>query len=131
MNRRSRDRGTQVRPFLTLAALGLAVFLWGLHYKISKYDLWGPDSPRPIPVKLLSQSEQPLQEGSQFNRHHKAIGTVLMFAPQTLVWLFFIQQCLRGSAHARPVRTIRVVRRVRPSTGLTIFFFRPPPPILI
>jgi len=127
MNGRSRDRGTQLRPFLTLAALGLAVFLWGLHYKVSKYDLWGTASPRPVPVKLLSQNEQPPQESSQLNRHRKAIATVLKFASQSLLWLLFVQACLLRAVPACTKRTISRIRRVRPGTALTIFFFRPPP----
>lgn len=67
-----------------LVAVGLAVFLWGLHCKVSKYDLWGTASPRPVPVKLLSQNEQPPQDGSQLNRHRKAISTVQMFVSQSL-----------------------------------------------
>lgn len=127
MNGRPRERGTQLRPFLTLAALGLAVFLWGLHYKVSKYDLWGTASPRPVPVKLLSQNEQPPQESSQLNRHRKAIATVLRFVSQSFLWLLFVQACLLRAIPVCTKRTIRRTRRVRPSTALTIFFFRPPP----
>lgn len=127
MNGGFKGRGTRVRPFLTLVVLGLAVFLWGLHYKVSKYDLWGPSSPKPVPVKLLSQNEQPSQEGSQLNRHRNAIANVLMFVSQALLWLLFVHLCLLGSAHAYPKCRVRRVRRFRPSTALTIFFFRPPP----
>jgi len=127
MDRLCKDRGTPIRPFLTLAVLALAVFLWGLHYKISKYDLLGSASHQPVPVKLLSQNEQPPQEGSQLNRHRKAIGTVLMFVPQSLLWLLFVQGCLLRAAPIRTKRMVSRIRRLRPGIALTTFFFRPPP----
>jgi hypothetical protein len=128
MNRLSTDRCTRVRTFLTVASLALAVFLWGLHYKVSKYDLSGPASHRPIPVKLLSQNERPHREGSLLvNRPRKAIGSVLMCIAQGLLWLLFVQECLLRAVPASTKRRVSRIRRVRPSTALTIFFFRPPP----
>ena len=128
MNRLFTDRGTRLKPFLTLGALALAVFLWGLHYKISKYDIQGSASHRPIPVKLLSQNEQPYREGSFLvNRPPEAIGSMLIFTPQSFLWLLFVQVCLLRAVPACTKRRVSRIRRVRPSTALTIFFFRPPP----
>jgi nitrogen fixation-related uncharacterized protein len=123
----SPSRAVSLKRLLSLAALALAVFLWGLHYKVSRYDPPEHPSHRSAPVKLLSQNEQPNRKVSQLlNRPLKAIGAVLIVVA-SLVWL------LHGRAHllrAVPVRTKRRVssmRRFRPGTDLTIFFFRPPP----
>jgi hypothetical protein len=123
----SASRAASLTRLLSLAALALAVFLWGLHYKVSKYDL--PEHPfhRSAPVKLLSQSEQPNRQVSQLlNRPLKTIGAVLI-AVASLVWLLHGRTLLLRAVPVRTKRRVGSIRRFRPSTDLTIFFFRPPP----
>jgi hypothetical protein len=51
----------KVSQLMALAAvlLGVAVFVWGLGYKLSLYDLPGSPSTHMAQAKLLSQKERP------------------------------------------------------------------------
>jgi len=110
------------------SGLALAVFLLGLNYKVSKYDLQEDSSHRSVPVKLLSQNEQPNRQVSQLlNRPLKTVGAVLIVVA-SLVWLLHDRALLLRAVPVRTRRTVSNIRRFRPSTDLTIFFFRPPPP---
>jgi glucan phosphoethanolaminetransferase (alkaline phosphatase superfamily) len=112
-------------PVLFLG-LGLCVFVWGLRYKLSLYDLPYSVSHNIPTAKLVSKNE--LRETQKATMAVADAGTCAA-ATQLLLSLMFsvmpvkIARTSSPSAHPKlPSRT-----RMLESAGLHSFFFRPPP----
>ena len=128
LNRTPPDRLSPPRSSSLFLWLALFVFTWGLQYKLSLYDPPQSQS-RSIPAaKLLSRNEQasgiesPLERSTDAagKDKHSALSQVYVLLVLTLdPWV-----AIAGRSGAR-----RPEQSVGPSsyTGLTAFFFRPPP----
>lgn len=110
--------------------LALAVFAWGLQYKLSLYDPPQAASHQMPHAKLLSEDQQSSQAGHlAIAQEDASIGAVV--AGWSLVFFSLLldlnhraalsllaQRKLHGSSRLRPTR---------PFAALNAFFFRPPP----
>lgn len=105
----------------------LAVFGWGLQYKMSLYD--PPSSPSTaLPhAKLLSQKERPISS--------PGVSSIRPGFPQQRSSIFFLAGVLAAiltglsTAASRWMRTRSTIRntRRRPIAASNFFSFRPPP----
>jgi hypothetical protein len=106
---------------VTIAMLALAVFSWGVRYKLSLYN----PAAHMSAAKLLSQQERPATVESARLAADPAVNPELVtfFALAMgvmLAWLWSL----------KPVFSPRIVRhqvRLPRRPGHTFFFFRPPP----
>ncbi len=82
---------TKVSPILRMALLilGVAVFAWGLQYKLSLYE--APSNPHPVSVAKLIQGEQTNKKISSIqlgNRYKSSLlsvqSTVVTFVPRII-----------------------------------------------
>jgi hypothetical protein len=113
--------------FMALAAvlLGLAVFFWGLGYKLSLYDLPGSPSTHMAQAKLLSQKERPpaAQGLEQFSTKAPQFSVVV-------IAVFLIAAAYFSAFSIQIMRTLLAsnvgVRRCDDFLS-TVFAFRPPP----
>jgi hypothetical protein len=114
--------------------LALAVFTWGLQYKLSLYDPPHAISHRMPQAKLLSKKERvsgPIMSGLGDASSPGIAGRVLfgsfVIGSPALLWSFLPVLVARS----RPLWIPHYSRRrIRPRTreaGLNAFFFRPPP----
>ena len=123
----TRQRRLLPWSFLFLALAGF-VFAWGLQYKLSLY--YPPPPSRAMPAaKLLSQDERPSEtEESAFLKSAAPDGQINHFPVDLQLYLLFLL-----AACAAPAGSAITWRPERPQasfyTGLTAFFFRPPPAI--
>jgi hypothetical protein len=108
--------------------LALAVFTWGLQYKLSLYDPPQAISHRMIEAKLLSEEERPSPTDSSFIKDSKAaheIGEVLVSC------VFFLSLIALGSlseqTELQAGRDTEFSWRPCRLASLNAFFFRPPP----
>ncbi len=101
-------------------ALGLAVFCWGLHYKLSLYSHPVPSAVRQ-PAKLLSQQERPILDAQQIGQAEPVIVAILFIAFAALLLGMFPPSLI-----PRLVRTSAIL----PSheSGLSEVLLRRPPP---
>ena len=121
-------RPASLRCFLALGGLALAVFLLGLHYKVSQYDLPALPAQHASPVKLLSENEQQLRKCVRsMVVDGRGLRNITTIASLRLLWLAQVQDVLPSSVPNRVERTLRRVRRCRPPVNVTFLFFRPPP----
>jgi hypothetical protein len=135
---------SQARPwlFLHLAAflvLAMAVFGWGLHYKLSLYHTAAPATERQPEAKLLSQKERPQAASSVADeapglshpdRAHLPFSMVPWLAMLGLA-LASLVQLVRATAWTRlsALRSATLLRRLldwRVASSL-----RPPPPLAL
>ena len=113
--------------FMALAAvlLGFAVFVWGLGYKLSLYDLPGSPSTHMAQAKLLSQKERPraAQGLEQFT-------TTASRFPGVVIAVFLIAAACFSALSIQLIRTL-FASHVGPRRSndflSTVFAFRPPP----
>jgi hypothetical protein len=113
---------------LTFAFLGLAlaVFAWGLRYKLSLYD--APTSPSHgmveakllLPNEVLKESERALVDSSE------PASKVVQVWPLG-VWTLISLCVLLCPLVARLRRSDEVAWPPHPSAAFCAFFFRPPP----
>lgn len=123
----------KIRPNLSrfsFAFLGLAiaVFAWGLQYKLSLYDPPHSTSHEIPEAKLLSRDEQAPVVESLFVISTDAWPVIAQILPFTL--LAFVL----AAFHSRGTQIFRHLGgeakrpwRISCRPGLTAFFFRPPP----
>jgi hypothetical protein len=116
----------------TLRAVGilivaLAVFGWGLHYKMSLYDSPSNHSTAVPHAKLLSQKERPAASAEarsirlEFQRQPSSI-----FYPQVVLAAIVTRLPIAAPRWMRTWPTIRAARQQR-IAATTFFSFRPPP----
>lgn len=105
--------------------LGLAVFVWGLGYKLSLYGLPGSPSTHMVQAKLLSQKERP--------RAAQGLEQFSTKAPQFLGIVIAISLIAAACFSSLSLQLIRILFAshvgLRRSDDLlsTVFAFRPPP----
>jgi hypothetical protein len=112
---------------MALAAflLGLAVFFWGLGYKLSLYDLPGNPSTHMAQAKLLSQKERPsaTQGLEQFSSKAPQFSRII-------VAVFLLAASCFSAFSIQTIRTLFAshlgLRRCDDFLS-TVFAFRPPP----
>lgn len=102
--------------------LGLAVFGWGLHYKLSLYSHPAPPAVR-HPVKLLSQQERSTPDAQQLAQVKPVISPVLFVAFAALLFSMFLPSLI-----PRLVRTTAALPLHE--CGLGEALLRRPPPVL-
>jgi hypothetical protein len=116
----------------TLRAAGilivaLAVFGWGLHYKLSLYDLPGNHSAAVPHAKLLSQKERPAAS--------TAAGSIRLESRRQPSSIFYARVVLAAIVTALPIAAWRRLwtrptvwdARQRQIAETNFFSFRPPP----
>ena len=113
---------------LVFLGLALAVFTWGLQYKLSLYDPPQASTHQMPSAKLLSQEEQSVVA------RHPSIGgekspDTLIHAVFPCAWiLFFVIFPVRDTrAHGQNARDVSRPRHLRTFADLGPLFFRPPP----
>jgi hypothetical protein len=118
-------KNTRTWNILALSILGLAVavFAWGLRYKLSLYDSAPPAVHHVAAAKLLSNRERPADTALQFER--ATVPTLIV-----LCFTFTIAAGLLLDPRRQSRWTLqRVQNPQRRSIRLTTqpLFFRPPP----
>jgi hypothetical protein len=125
MNPRVTRRKFSELMALALVLLGLAVFFWGLGYKLSLYDLPGSPSTHMAQAKLLSQRERPpaAQGLEQFSTKAPQVAVVV-------IAVFLIAAACFSAFSIQVIRTLFAslvgLRRCDDFLS-TVFAFRPPP----
>jgi hypothetical protein len=125
MNPRVTKRKFSELMALAAVLLGLAVFFWGLGYKLSLYDLPGSPSTHMAQAKLLSQKERPpaAQGLEQFS-------TKAPQFPVVVIAVFLIAAACFSALSIQIIRTLLAsdvgLRRCDDFLS-TVFAFRPPP----
>lgn len=126
---RSKTLHSSIRLSMLLAMLGVCVFLWGLGYKLSLYQVHTPSVHRIPEAKLLSRNEDP-----------NATDSVRVCLPDvgtqnSGLTIIAALICI-GSGCVTPdrklaTRSLQMREPVdsRSHASLTAFFFRPPPPL--
>jgi hypothetical protein len=111
-----------------LLCLALFVFAWGLQYKLSLYDQPRSQSHSVPAAKLLSKNERASEIDSLLERSTDVAGRG-KHSVLSQVYVLFVLTLDPLVALARRSGARRLERCVAPSsyTGLTAFFFRPPP----
>jgi hypothetical protein len=110
---------------LAAVLLGLAVFFWGLGYKLSLYDLPGNPSTHMAQAKLLSQKERPsaTQGLEQFSPKAPPFSRII-------VAVFLLAASCFSAFSIQTIQTLfashRGLRRCEDFLS-TVFAFRPPP----
>src|ERR1700689_4480516 len=125
MNPRVTRRKFSELMALAAVLLGLAVFFWGLGYKLSLYDLPGSPSTHMAQAKLLSQRERPpaAQGLEQFSTKAPQFSVVV-------IAVFPIAAACFSAFSIQVIRTLfasHVGLRRCDDFLFTVFAFRPPP----
>jgi hypothetical protein len=115
-------------PWLGFIALALAVFIWGLGYKLSLYDPPQAKSHQIPQAKLLSKNEQSIAVQSPLLKNANDPSTAIPRVLPGITLLLAVAFCLLRLPFFR-LRGLKtaVVRARRDFAALTSFFFRPPP----
>lgn len=125
MNPRVTRRKFSELMALAAVLLGLAVFFWGLGYKLSLYDLPSSPSTQMAQAKLLSQKERPpaAQGLEQFSTKAPQFSVVV-------IAVFLIAAAYFSALSIQIIRTLLAsnvgLRRCDDFLS-TVFAFRPPP----
>jgi hypothetical protein len=111
-----------------LLCLALFVFAWGLQYKLSLYDPPQSQSHCVPAAKLLSKNERASKIENLLERSADVVGRG-KHSVLSQVYVLFLLTLDPCAAPASRSRVIRPEQFVVPSscTGMTAFFFRPPP----
>jgi hypothetical protein len=130
VNLLSTNRRLLSRFSLIFLGLGLAVFAWGLQYKLSLYDPPHSVAHQMPEAKLLSKNEQASASESQFAYQVKA---KILFALICPLFLFLLRtfDLKIGPAWSHHQRERKRPWRIFSSANLYAFFFRPPPALLV
>jgi hypothetical protein len=113
---------------LGMLLLAIAVFSWGLKYKLSLYDLPTNPSTHMAEAKLLSNKERP----SLSNVTELAVALVAQ-PILTVAFAYLIGAMLVGLdpfGSRRAQKDVRHSARVPKQPNQSFFFFRPPPAVL-
>ena len=106
--------------------LGMFVFLWGLGYKLSQYEVRGPSVHRIPEAKLLSPDEDPnATDGLRHCVSHFSKPAGLVFMAATIVFWRNVEVPSQNVVHRDLELKQPAGSRLR--AGLNAFFFRPPP----
>jgi len=111
--------------------LAIAVFTWGLQYKLSLYYPEHSTYHQIPEAKLLSRNEQPIATDRLMTSPAKAPTDVVaggLFTLTFFVWVFGLLP-LSGATRIEPERTRPWL--VSLSARLNAFFFRPPPTFVL
>jgi hypothetical protein len=107
---------------VSIFGLAIAVFAWGLKYKLSLYEM-PPPSHHVMVAKLLSNRERPADTAAQIERATMPVPAVLFTAFGVFACLLFDREHqLRWTLQ----NAINPQRRPIPQSTRQIFF-RPPP----
>jgi hypothetical protein len=123
MNQRRIRQITLAITAVAVAVLALAVFLWGVEYKMSLYPAQRPAPTRVPMAKLLSESERPAsRQAASSLRTTVSLGLFFTLG-------LFLTSWLRGH---RAGPQLRAALSASPADGprrsaMHHFFFRPPP----
>jgi hypothetical protein len=107
--------------------LAIAVFGWGIKYKLSLYDAPGSFSTHITQAKLLSQKERPVRDGVVDSAH--AASPMLQssfFYPALFAVALIFGLHLVAALHSATI-TVDDSRQQRCASS-SFFSFRPPPP---
>ena len=109
----------------TIVMLVMAVFSWGVQYKVSLYDMPARKSGRVPEAKLLSQKERPVLSASAENDQAKPAVHIpfLFFALLGSLASVLILLVQRRPSSRDALRADTSDRQ----SHLSFFFFRPPP----
>jgi hypothetical protein len=114
--------------WLGFVALALAVFTWGLGYKLSLYDPPQAKSHEIPQAKLLSKNEQAIAVQSPLLKDAKDPSTTVRKVLSAVVLLFAVTLGLpMAPTFHRNVLDTGTPCPPRRFAALTSFFFRPPP----
>jgi hypothetical protein len=123
VNFTSTSRAASLKPLLTLALLALAVFLWGLDYKISKYDdVCGAPGRHVASVKLISENEQAHSKSIHLINNYRIAERSLFLLVTRLHGLVQEQELQLRSSTAYTECSARCIRTQRPPTELCVSF---------
>jgi hypothetical protein len=108
--------------------LAIAVFAWGLQYKLSLYDPPQAASRTMPQAKLLSREQQNAEVESPFAQSDEtAMGTACAAVFSLLFFGFFLFTDLTAPLSALKQQEADRPWRLRQAASLNPFFFRPPP----
>jgi len=122
-----------IRRFgLAFLGLALAVFAWGLQYKLSLYDPPQAASHQMPHAKLLSKDQQSHAASHLVIAREETLAGVVV-AGCSLAF-FFLLLNYRAALSLLVQQRLQRIRRAwiaRSFTALTALFFRPPPQVLL
>lgn len=123
------NRARFSRLDLLLLGVALAVFAWGLQYKLSLYDSPQSSSRDVVQAKLLSKEEQSKPGGELIAVALRAAAYARCAVLETLLLASSLLLLRLQRRPSTPVGEAAGVRPgpLRPHRGLPAFFFRPPP----
>lgn len=114
-----------------LVTLAVAVFVWGLSYKLSLYDPPQASSHRMVAAKLLSNRERPATAKVEFQDALNASSlTASQVAVSTLLALFLPLLLVDQARHSWTMFRVANSRKRPCFADIPHHFFRPPPPSL-
>ncbi len=129
----SKNRVGSLRLVLSLAGLAIFVFLWGLGYKLSRYEPPQANLHQIPRAKLMSEDERPSfgSISGVLGSAVKAIRTKHGFLTSAFL-LFLLTFTTFAELHKElRIRESCQPRRMGCSASLSAFLFRPPPfPVL-
>jgi len=122
---------TDFRGFgLAFLCLALAVFAWGLQYKLSLYDPPQAASHQMAHAKLLSKDQQsPAVAHLVIAREETSIGAVVAGYSFVIFFLLLNHRTALSLLVQQRLNEISRRRPVRPFADMNALFFRPPPSI--
>jgi hypothetical protein len=108
--------------------LSLAVFTWGLQYKLSLYDPPQAASHRMVEAKLLSKNEQTTVSDRALASNFKAaVSEWSASGYPVFVLSLVVLACLRRPSAPHEGLDADRPWRIRRRASMDPFFFRPPP----
>lgn len=111
-----------------LLGLAIAVFTWGLEYKLSLYDPPQAISHRMPEAKLLSREEQVTKSVDPLLDTSSATARkIQLILSSIFVLISLVLSTLHVSEGQESIRTSRISLHLRLFACLNAFFFRPPP----
>jgi hypothetical protein len=122
------SRRTYTLRAMGMFILAIAVFGWGLQYKLSLYDAPDSNSNSALHAKLLSEKERP---ASSFD-----VASTRSASPQSSIfYLAFLLIAIISSLHLAVSLRARTLLKNKESrqqryAALDFFSFRPPPALL-
>jgi len=105
--------------------LAIAVFGWGVKYKLSLYDAPGSFSTHIVQAKLLSQKERPVRNSVVDAHAATPLPQSSLFYPVILAAAFIFRV-----GYVAPLRSTTIMAddsRRQCGASLSFFSFRPPP----
>lgn len=130
MSTRNSTRLTSVLALMGSLVLALAVFGWGLHYKLSLYELPGTHHAQASHAKLLSQKERPNAVNKVLAaQSDESIATPMLLCAALLLFAIGLGNSFRQLLYLQN-RVADNCSRRRLFTASHYFSFRPPPQLI-